>query len=151
MVAFYFQQRWLAGASQAQIWGEAYFRPEWQLVFDSFHSIPMAAVGLGLACWRRLSRTAVFCASLLLHSGFDLPFHHDDAHRHFLPLSHWRYESPLSYWDPQRFAEWTSLGEVALVIASSVVLWRRFPVSGWRAMLLAIDVLYAAAYVRFYG
>ncbi|MFT5443587.1 MAG: hypothetical protein ACI8W3_002637, partial [Myxococcota bacterium] len=33
-----------------------------------------------------------------MHVALDLSLHNADAHRHFLPLSHWQFEGPVSYW-----------------------------------------------------
>src|SRR5215510_11028895 len=101
MFGFFAWQVAVLHTPQAQIWGVEYFRPGWQVLFDLFHSIPVAALGLGLAWRLRSPRGMAFFASVLLHCAVDLGTHNDDAHRHFLPLSGWRFASPLSYWDPR--------------------------------------------------
>ena len=42
---------------------------------------------------------------MALHVPEDLFLHHDDGHRHFYPLSQWRYSSPVSYWDPNHYGK----------------------------------------------
>ena len=70
----------------------------------------------------------VLFGSMLLHFACDLPLHHDDAHRHFLPLSLWRFESPVSYWDPKRFGWITAPLEMILTVGGCVYLsWRPSP------------------------
>ena len=141
---------WHAGmlhTPQAQIWSVEYFRPEWQLVFDASHSIPAAGLGL-LICARAGSARgmALFC-SVLLHCGIDLALHHDDAHRHFLPLGDWRYASPVSYWDPRHFG-WLGAGlEVAAVLASSAQLARRASHRVVAPSLGALSALYLTGYL----
>ncbi len=99
MVVFYIWSR-LAGRTEQVIWRHDYFDPGWQSVFDAFHSFPVLGLAW-LAAWRAgWSSTCAFFGSMFLHACFDFPVHHADAHRHFLPLSDWRFLSPISYWDP---------------------------------------------------
>jgi len=49
-----------------------------------------------------------------------LPVHHDDGHRHFFPLSDWRFESPVSYWDPAHYGHIFLWIELLLVAAGTV-------------------------------
>ena len=83
---FFLWESIVRGSSQALIWGELYFRPAWQDFFDVFNSIPFAVLGLTVALALRRRGAALFFASVGMHVLFDLPLHHDDAHRHFLPL-----------------------------------------------------------------
>jgi hypothetical protein len=136
---------------QGQIWGVEYFQPGWQTSFDALHSIPAAALGLLLALRARSARGIAFFCSVLLHCGVDLGLHHDDAHRHFLPLSDWRYASPVSYWDPRHFGRLGALLEVCSVIGGSFVLARRGQRTGLRRALAALSALYLAAYLYAYG
>jgi hypothetical protein len=85
-------------------------------------------------------------SSALLHVAFDLPLHHEDAHRHFFPLSEWRFASPVSYWNPAYHRHIGALFETAVVTASSALLWPRFTSRGQRALLVLLPVLYAAGY-----
>ena len=151
MFLFYLWQRAVERASEAVIWNEAYFRAGWQDFFDIFNSIPVAAVS-GLAAWR-LGRPgfALFFASMLLHQVLDLPIHRDDAHRHFLPLTDWRFSSPVSYWDPAYHGALMAGVELALVVAASAVLWRRTERLGWRIALALLCSLQAVGWLWFYG
>ena len=84
---FYLWQRLARGESEREIWSTLYFDPAWQLFFDIFNSLPL--IGLGaLIAWRFQQPAArILFASMALHCLMDLPLHHDDAHRHFLPFS----------------------------------------------------------------
>ena len=103
MVGFYAYQKLWAGHSESEIWGAGglYFQSNWQLLFDLFNSIPIfiviAAVcyyfGQNFGYWRC---GYLLAASALLHMLCDLPVHHDDGHRHILPLSNWKFASPVS-------------------------------------------------------
>ncbi len=149
ILVFYLLERLALGRSEAEIWTRDYFLPEWQNVFDLAHSIPLALVGLGVA--RLLARRIpqAFFASLLLHSIFDLPLHHDDAHRHFFPLSDVRLVSPLSYWDLAHHGSLMLALEASVVCATSLLLMKRFPSRSARILLLAVAGLYLGGYVLF--
>ena len=126
MVWFYFYQRVLVGLPEQVIWGEAYYR-DWQVVFDLFNSLPLLAVlsvGAFLLGARRLGFLA---ASMGIHSLADLPLHNDDAHRHLYPLSDWRFESPISYWDPSHYGLWIALAEIVMVSGGGLYLLRGYP------------------------
>jgi hypothetical protein len=84
---------------------------------------------------------------MVLHGLCDLPLHHDDAHRHFLPLSHLRFESPVSYWDPAHYGLWMAPLEAVLMLGASAVVWRRFPSRAARLGTAGV----AATYVLLLG
>ncbi len=77
-----------------------------------------------------------FFGAGLLHLAFDLPLHHEDARRHFWPISDAVFRSPVSYWDPRHYGHIAAPVEVMLCLALSVVLWRRF--QGWFARTLIL-------------
>lgn len=125
MFGFYAYQRLVVGSSEREIWSTLYFQDSWQLFFDVFNSIPLMLVVIGLSTLCGARWGALLGASALLHLCFDLPLHHDDAHRHFLPLTEWRFASPVSYWDPKHFGFIFVWLELAFGIgASSYVGWK---------------------------
>ncbi len=76
-------------------------------------------------CYACGFRIGMVCAlSALVHMLCDLPVHHDDAHRHFLPLSTWRFESPLSYWDPKHHGGIFMWLELAFAVGGSIYVLR---------------------------
>lgn len=132
------------------IWREAYYEPFWQNIFAVGNSIPFAAIGL-LLCYRLKRRWAmVFFASMLLHQLADLPLHHDDAHRHFWPLSELRIISPVSYWDPDHFGRLGAGLETCLVVLASVFLWGRVRSHLGRGLLLLTSLVLMGLYMGFY-
>lgn len=158
---FFMWERVVRGLPDHVIWSERYFDPAWQRWFDVVHSIPLALLGY-VTARRRHPFLALTAASVLLHSVCDLPLHHDDAHRHFLPFSSWRYVSPISYWDPARYGAVAALCELGAVTIAAVVLWRRLSpgragaplttAAGLaRTTLAAVVALYALAYAVFYA
>jgi hypothetical protein len=118
LVLLYARQR-LRGTPEARIWSEHYNTRLWQDTVHTAHSLPLAAAGLAIALALGAPAVAALCGSLLLHDLGDLPVHGRDAHRHFLPLSQWRFESPLSYWELPRHAGVVALVEVALAWAGA--------------------------------
>ena len=115
------------GRPEELIWREIYFTPFWQGIGMVANSIPLYATAALLAWWFGRPLVLVFALSALLHLSFDFPFHNDDAHAHFWPLTTWRFESPLSYWDPDHFGLWVSGFEFLLGVLLVALLWNRFP------------------------
>src|SRR5262245_25292111 len=124
MVLFYSFEKVVKQTSEVLIWTRAYYEPGWQVAFDGFHSIPLLVLGLTIAGWRRWTAIRLLFSSMLLHAVVDLPLHHDDAHRHFFPVSDWRFQSPVSYWDPSHHGGIIGPIEAGLVAVGCVVLYR---------------------------
>lgn len=132
MLGFYLYQKGFMALPESRIWSEAYFRPDWQLFFDLFNSLPILAL-VALLAWRSgATRTLALVMSMILHCLADLPLHHDDAHAHFRPLTSWRFESPISYWDARHHGRIFSVLEMVLVLAGSALLVLRGPGRAWR-------------------
>ena len=151
MFFFYAWQKLVLGTPELVVWRDAYFQDTWQRFFDAFNSLPLALAGLALGLLLRRPALAFFCGSLSLHALTDLPLHHDDAHRHFLPFSEWRFESPVSYWDPRHHGAFGAGLEVLAVGATSAVLWRRSANRWGRALLLGLAALGLAAWLAIYA
>jgi len=150
IVAFYLWQRFVEHLPERTIWQVAYFQSAWQPVIDLLHSLPLAALGYAAARLLASAQGRAFFASLLLHSLADLPLHHEDAHRHFFPLSDWRFASPLSYWDPRHHGGVGAAAELLLVAIASAVLWRRHPGARARTAVAAVLGLYVVGYAALY-
>ena len=139
-----------------QIWDEAYYWPFWQDIFDFWNSIPLALLGVGLGLWLRKRRPqlgtllAVCCASIILHCLVDLPTHAEDAHRHFWPLSNYRFESPISYWDPEKGGQFFALFELALALVLSVYVFRWLRSRLTQSLLIFSNLLFLTFFLRFY-
>jgi len=103
MFFFYAVEKFWFGTPEMIVWQEKYFLAEWQNFIDLFNSIPIFLVILGFSFFLKNKLLRIFCLSALLHIACDLPVHHDDGHRHFFPLFDWKFESPVSYWDPNHF------------------------------------------------
>jgi len=140
--------RGILGVSEDQLWSEVYWRANWQTVFTIGNSIPLFGFLLVLGVvFRRYTWSLYmvgFASAALIHLAFDLPFHHDDAHAHFWPFTDWRFNSPLSYWDPAHHGGVMQIIEVTMALGLIAVLWRRFP--GNRA-LSAVLVVALISYI----
>ena len=146
MFGFYAYQK-LAGRSEHDIWTTHYFDSQWQLFFDWFNSIPLAIVCLIVFRVSKIRWAELLCSSAILHMLCDLPLHHDDGHRHFLPFSHWRFESPVSYWDPAHFGIYVAIAELVLAIgALAYVVWTARSLS-MRAASVGTLTLYGAGLI----
>lgn len=143
---FYFYQKLIAGMSERIIWSDVYFRPSWQNLFDSFHSFPILLISAILSY--RFGRTglALFFSSMFLHSLGDFPLHNNDAHRHFFPVSDYRFFSPLSYWDSRHYGGLVSIVESLLVLCLSVIIWRRDNTRWHRAVPAFVILFYLLGY-----
>jgi hypothetical protein len=151
MVGFFLWERFALGTPDRTIWAQRYFEPAWQSLFDLFNSMPLAAAGLLLALALRRAGPALLFASVLLHCLLDLPLHREDGHRHFFPLSDWRFMSPVSYWDPDHQGAVGSGLETLALCAACALLWRRHPRLTLRVPLAVLAALSILGWVAFYG
>ncbi len=142
IVAFYAYQKLWRGMPEAWIWSEGYYLPQWQAFFDVFNSLPLILAGLLAARAAGSVLLAAGFASMGVHVLGDLPLHHDDAHRHLFPFSDWRFESPVSYWDPAHHGGIVAAFEALLVIAGGLFLFRRYRTLGARLLIAATIALY---------
>ena len=139
----------ISGIPDAQIWREEYYRPFWQTTFDIFNSIPLALLGMGLMFYLQRTGIALLFISILLHCLEDLPLHHDDGHRHFWPLSNFRYQSPVSYWDPNHYGGIVAPIEIVLVLIASVYVFKRVRSRFTKGLLIVANALPLAAILYF--
>lgn len=146
----------LSGNSQTHIWDVLYFQNPTQFWDALFNSIPVFAgvAGLGYVLMRLSDKyktagqcVLVFGLAALIHIATDFPVHASDAHRHFWPLSDWRFYSPFSYWEGAHHARVVNIGESLLGFAVCAVLWRRFDAKWVRVILGLLFILYAALLV----
>ena len=132
--------RLIQGISEHTLWRTVYWQDSWQDILAIGNSVPLylglALGGIALRRYRVGDLLMLFATSALLHVAFDLPFHADDAHRHFWPFSNWAFHSPLSYWDKAHYGSIVAGAERALGVMLSLILWRRFPSRLVRAVLI---------------
>lgn len=122
MFLFYGIEKLILHQPEHLIWSQRFFLPAWQGVFSSFNSFFFISAGWLMAhCLRAPSWQFLFL-SMGLHALCDLPLHNADAHRHFYPLTDWRFHSPVSYWDPAHHGGLVTLVEIGLVLICSALL-----------------------------
>lgn len=148
----------IIGAPEREVWSNWYYNPPWSTAIDASNSLPLfiGIALLGYVLYRR-NPTATFNAVLLfgaaaaiVHLVFDLPLHVNDAHAHFWPLSHWKFISPISYWDPEHYGQYWSLFESIAGCILAVILWRRFLI-WWVRLFCALAIIaYLAVPAYFY-
>ncbi|MDP5338887.1 MAG: hypothetical protein NWQ28_09975, partial [Nodularia sp. (in: cyanobacteria)] len=91
---FYLLMKFVYRLPEKQIWSEVYYQPLWQGIVSTFHSLPLAVLGVLIAHFWNWQLIEIGCISMVLHSLLDFPVHNNDAHRHFFPLSNYRFISP---------------------------------------------------------
>ncbi|MGF1551312.1 MAG: cobalamin biosynthesis protein CobQ [Paracoccaceae bacterium] len=146
--AFYGWSR-ASGLSERAIWRDTYWSEPWQTVGAVANSAPLAALCLGAGLAMRRPWVAALALAWLSHLALDFPVHAEDAHRHFWPISDWRFRAPFSYWDERHHAGVVRWVELALLAVGSVVLWRRFEGRGVRAALGVGAAAFVAPYFWF--
>ncbi len=121
MIAFFVYEAVFRREPPGRIFGVLYFAPQWQTLFDVFHSIPIFLAIGAWSLWRRSRAGAFFSASLLLHSLIDWPTHLEDAHAYFWPILRRPLPGVVSYWHAES-SLW--IFELALLAAAIACLVR---------------------------
>jgi hypothetical protein len=82
------------------------------------------------------------------HNVADLLTHHSEAHAHFYPLSDWKFESPVSYYEWEHHGRAYMIAETALALALIASWIRHEPlyatveaVIAWRAVWVILAAL----------
>ncbi len=135
----------LNGVPERSLWNEVYWSAPVQLGQAVSNSFPLFALMLALAGLLRSRVATIFAGAGLLHLATDFPVHGSDAHVHFWPISDWRFSSPISYWEPDRYGVIVGGLEGLLAIGLIILLWRRFSASWVRAALIIALAAYIVA------
>ena len=147
---FYFVAKFIYRMPEGKIWSEAYYEPFWHNTVALFHSIPLALLITAACYFFRWQAGMILGISMVCHSLLDLPVHHDDAHRHFFPLSDYRFISPFSYWDVNHYGKIVAFIEMALVIIVNPIVLGLLNSPWTKGIVIAIDLFYLLGYYRFY-
>ena len=147
---FYFLMKFVYKLPPQQIWSEAYYQPFWQFMVSIFHSIPLALLGVLICHLGNWQVMKLLFISMILHSILDLPVHNDDAHRHFFPLSDYRFISPISYWDVNHYGHIAAFVEILLVLGATVYLLPKIKAYWAIGLLVVVNLFYWVGYYQFY-
>ncbi len=159
--AIYFLFTWskAMGIPERRVWSELYWQEPWQSWTAAGNSIPIYVLALlvGVILLRQAAsawKIGVFLTFLslaaLAHIAGDLPVHVADAHRHFWPMSDWKFVSPVSYWHPDHHGHLFSVFEVCLGLTLTVLLFVRFKSTFVRSALVFLAIAYIAVPAYFY-
>lgn len=145
----YFWGRAIAGYPARHVWREVYWQEPWQTLGAISNSFPLFLAILAIGWWLKRPVILAFAGAALLHLACDLPLHVLDAHRHFWPISDWRFQSPVSYWDGRFHGRVVRIFEIAFAISLIVLLARRFKGLAVRVLLGAALASYIAVPLYF--
>ncbi|MEO0828424.1 MAG: hypothetical protein AAFW84_08630 [Cyanobacteria bacterium J06635_15] len=150
MFVMYFIAKVIWRQPESVIWTKTYNQAGWQNFIDLFNSVPLMLVGLGLCWWTDSKLGMLLFISMLMHIAGDLPLHHDDAHRHFFPLSNWRFYSPVSYWDPRYHGRFVTMLEGLGVVLSCGVLFQTYDSGVGKVAIGLVGLSYVAYFAYAY-
>ena len=136
----------LQGWSGDETWNVQYWTEPWQTLGAMSNSFILFGLLFAVGLWRRWPLVWILAVAALSHLTLDFPLHADDAHRHFWPVSDWRFASPISYWDPNHNGMIGGGIETVCALAATGLLWWRFKRVRWRAVFAAMAVLQILAY-----
>lgn len=136
---------WGLGIQPETVFRDLYYSPAWQQVFAVDNSFVLWGFAFALALRARAAPAIAFCGAALLHLAFDFPLHTHDARMHFWPLTGWRFESPVSYWDGRAHARIAEPLVLVAVTALGLLIWVRFKTWAMRGATAALVMMEAAA------
>lgn len=138
----FFVEAILLGTSQAIIWNERYFASAWTPWIEASHSFVLwGGVALfGYVLGRKL--LAYFGLAGVLHAVIDFCVHVEDAYPHFWPLSDWRFESPVSYWDPAHFGNVVGTVDIMIVLGLLYFLYKASTRRSSRSVVIVLALFY---------
>lgn len=146
---FYFWAKIIQQTPERIIWTELYWQQPWQTIGAVSNSIPLALALLGLGLLKHSRLLIIFSCAILSHFLLDFPFHADDAHQHFWPLTRWRFHSPLSYWDIAHHASSVIILELSIIGLCCIALWKRFEHWSIRLALTSVFLIFFGTYIYF--
>lgn len=141
--------RWVEDRSFGEIFGTLYFSEAWQAILAPWHAVPLWAGALGAGLALRSPVVQAFAASGLLHQAVDFLLHADDPHRHFWPLTDWRFSSPVSYWDPAHYGAIVQPVELVMAVGLLVFLAVRHRSPWMRGAIGVLALTYLGQIVTF--
>ena len=140
---------WMRGIPAQTVFDSYYFSAEWQAVFRVDHGFLFWGGALVAGLCLRWPVLVAFAGSGFLHAFIDFLVHHDDARAQFWPLTSWKFQSPVSYWDRAHYGQYFGPLEIAVSILLCVLLWQRFQGLPARSLILLAGLAEAAPSIIF--
>ena len=150
ILAMVFWEVGVNGISEAELWGEAYYREPWVTYSNITNSFFVFGALALIGWWRGWIWLLAFGGTAVLHVAGDIFLHYDDGHAHFWPLSNCVFYSPLSYWDPAHGGLWWTAVEMVLAAGLAVLIWRQNSTWVARGYAILLIVLFWAMSILFY-
>ncbi len=131
------QQPWTLAEGHQYAMEVAYYTyPGWIIAYNLFHAPLVLGLLLILTWHHRWSQSGWrrslfwFASAASLHVLIDIATHHSDGPLLLFPFN-WsvRFQSPLSYWDPQYYGFWVLSFELVLDGCLLLYLWKTHHVS----------------------
>lgn len=151
---FFFYTTFIMQASQQKIWGDLYFSSGWSPFITLSHSFILWPLLLLLSYFWGKKLVFWIASSALLHIIMDFTVHHDDAYRHFYPLTNWRFESPLSYWDPAYYGNIVGSVDTIVVLLLLIYIIKQTDSINLQRLIVGVGIIYILltllSYIIFY-
>ncbi len=129
------------GSVVKSLFEDWFFNSPWvKTAHNLFHSPLLDAIYILFGYWlwkkggKRGGWNFWFALSCMFHTLIDIPIHYDDGPLLLFPLNWtWRFMSPVSYWDPQRYGIPFAIFEHTLVLGLLIYLFatNRVAIKQW--------------------
>lgn len=94
---------------------EVYRVPALRRAVDALHAVPVLAA-LSLLAWLFCPALLMLCLGWASHLAIDFVTHGEGSHPHFWPILPWKFKSPVSFYEEERFGRQFMLAEHALML-----------------------------------
>ncbi len=136
----------LLGYGHEQLWDDMYFNSAWSIAFTLSHSLLLWPLLYVVARYKKWFLVQWVAISAIFHIVVDFCVHTADAYMHFWPLSHWRFISPISYWDSASYGHYVGSFDAGVVLLLLIWLGTQYRNSRFRFVIYSIIIL---ATIRF--
>ncbi len=111
------------GLSYRQAQTAVYQIPALKAAVDAIHSFPVLAV-VALFAALVYPPMLMFCLGWFSHLAIDLVTHGKGCHPHFWPILPWKFESPISFYEEDRFGRQFMIVEHGLMAFLLAYFWK---------------------------